>query len=110
MEQRLFALQRLSALVMVPFVLVHLGVILYAVRGGLTTAEILSRTQGHFGWIAFYGLFVIAVAVHAPIGLRNVLIEWVRMPRKAATGLCFVLMLMLAGLGLRAVGSVGGIA
>ena len=45
----LFTLQRLSALAMAPFVLVHLGVILVAVRGGLTTAEILSRTQGSWG-------------------------------------------------------------
>ncbi|MBB3011359.1 MULTISPECIES: hypothetical protein [Cupriavidus] len=64
MEQRLFALQRLSAMVMAPFVLVHLGVILYAVRGGLTAAEILSRTQGSLLWIPFYSLFVISVAVH----------------------------------------------
>jgi fumarate reductase subunit C len=35
----------------------------------------LGRTRGNIGWAAFYGLFVIAVAVHAPIGLRSFLSE-----------------------------------
>ena len=110
MEQRLFALQRLSAMVLAPFVLVHLGLILYAVRGGLTAAEILSRTQGNWGWIAFYGLFVVSVAVHVPIGLRNILIEWAQLRRPAATGVALVFGLVLLALGLRAVVAVGGLA
>ena len=76
METRLFALQRFSAMLLAPLVIVHLGLILYAVRGGLTADEILGRTQGSIGWALFYGLFVLAVSVHAPIGLRNVLKEW----------------------------------
>ena len=76
METRLFALQRFSALLLAPLVVVHLGLILYAVRGGLTADEILSRTQDNIGWGLFYGLFVLAVSVHAPIGVRNVLKEW----------------------------------
>ncbi|KQT11313.1 succinate dehydrogenase [Ramlibacter sp. Leaf400] len=110
MEPRLFALQRLTAMVMAPFVLVHLGVILYAVRGGLTAAEILSRTQGSWGWIAFYGLFVVAVAVHVPIGLRNILIEWGRLGRPAAGWLALVFGLVLLAMGVRAVAAVGGLA
>jgi fumarate reductase subunit C len=50
--------------------------IVYAVRGGLTAGEILARTHGNRAFLAFYALFVIAVAVHAPIGLRNVVREW----------------------------------
>ncbi len=76
METRLFALQRFSAMLLAPLVLVHLGLILYAVRGGLTADEILGRTQGSIGWALFYGLFVLAASVHAPIGVRNVLKEW----------------------------------
>lgn len=110
MEQTLFALQRLTALVMAPFVLVHLGLIVYAVRGGLTAAEILSRTQGSWGWIAFYGLFVLAVAVHVPIGVRNILIEWGRLGRTAASGLALAFGLVLLAMGLRAVVAVGGLA
>lgn len=110
MEQRLFALQRLTAMILAPFVLVHLGLILYAVRGGLTAAEILSRTQGSWGWIAFYGLFVLSVAVHVPIGMRNILIEWARLGRPAATWVALLFALVLLGMGLRAVVAVGGLA
>ena len=72
----LWAAQRLSAAVLALCVLVHLATIIYAVRGGLTAAEILSRTQGSVAWFAFYALFVLAIVVHVPIGLRAVLGEW----------------------------------
>ena len=72
----LFLAQRASALVLAPLVLIHLGLAIYAIHGGLTAAEILGRTQGSFGWSLFYGLFVVAASIHAPIGLRNVLREW----------------------------------
>jgi fumarate reductase subunit C len=59
-------------------VCVHLLTVIYAVRNGLSAAEILGRTAGSAGWAAFYAVFVAAVAVHAPIGLRNVLTETLR--------------------------------
>ena len=71
----LHVLQRASALVLAPLVLVHIAVVIYASHGGLSAAEILSRTRGSVVWALFYGLFVLAVAVHAPIGLREVLRE-----------------------------------
>jgi len=108
MENKLFLLQRLTAMIMGPFVLIHLGVILYAVRGGLSAGEILGRTQGNWFWLAFYGLFVLAVSVHAPIGLRNILIEWARLPRGLAGVLCALFGILLLVLGLRAVIAVGG--
>jgi len=74
-EARLYALQRLTALILAPLVIAHLVLILIAVEGGLTAGEILERTRGSIGWALFYGLFVLSVAVHAPIGLRNVLRE-----------------------------------
>ena len=109
MEARLFALQRLTAMVMAPFVLVHVGLVIYAVRGGLTAGEILSRTEGNWLWIVFYGLFVVSVSVHVPIGLRNILIEWLQLGRGAASavGLAFGLGLLI--LGVRAVAAVGGL-
>jgi fumarate reductase subunit C len=73
---KLFAAQRLTAFVLAAAVAVHLTVILYAVRGGMTAAEILSRTHGNVAFLVFYGVFVIAVAIHAPIGLRSILREW----------------------------------
>ena len=72
----LFLAQRATAFVLALAVAVHLGTILYASRGGLTAAEILSRTHSNFWFLSFYAAFVIAVAIHAPIGLRNVLREW----------------------------------
>jgi len=108
MENLLFVAQRVSALVMGPLVLVHLGLIVYAVRGGLRAGEILQRTQGSVAWLAFYGVFVLAVAVHAPIGVRKVLIEWTRLQRKTVNVLCIVFGLVLLALGLRAVMAVGG--
>jgi len=75
MSASVFLLQRLSALVLAPLVLVHLGLIVYAVGDGLTAAEILERTRGSLFWGMFYGLFVVAAAVHGPIGLRTVLAE-----------------------------------
>ena len=75
-EAVLWIAQRASAAVLALCVAVHLATIIYAVRGGLTGAEILGRTRGSGAWLAFYGVFVFAVAIHAPIGLRAVLREW----------------------------------
>jgi fumarate reductase subunit C len=77
-ETILWIAQRASAAVLALCVVVHLSTIIYAVQGGLTAAEILGRTRGNAGWFAFYSLFVLAVAIHAPIGLRPVLGEWLR--------------------------------
>jgi fumarate reductase subunit C len=74
----LFIAQRATAFVLAVAVAVHLATILYAVRGGLTAGEVLARTRDNHWFFAFYILFVLAVAVHAPIGLRNVLREWTR--------------------------------
>ena len=67
--------QRISAAVLAVCLVVHLVTIIYAVRNGLSAAEILGRTRGNMAWAAFYAVFVLAIAVHAPIGLRNVLAE-----------------------------------
>ena len=99
----LWAAQRASAAVLAVCVLVHLVTLIYAVRGGLTAAEILARTTGNVFWAAFYGLFVLAVAVHAPIGLRNVLIETTRW-RGLSLGIAMLAVgIALAGWGARAV-------
>ncbi len=75
-ETLLWVAQRASAAVLAVFVLVHLVTIIYAVRGGLTASAILHRTHGNLGWLLFYGLFVAAVAIHVPIGLRVIAREW----------------------------------
>jgi fumarate reductase subunit C len=75
-ESFLWLLQRASAAVLALCVVVHLATIIYAVQGGLTGEEVLARTRGSVAWFAFYSLFVLAVSVHVPIGLRAVCIEW----------------------------------
>ncbi len=72
---RLYMLQRITALLMAPLVLGHLAMMIYAVQGGVSAAEILGRTQGSIAWMLFYGGFVVAVSVHAAIGLRVVVHE-----------------------------------
>lgn len=103
MEARLFLAQRLSAALLAPMVLVHLGTILYAVRAGLSAEAILARTQGSLLWALFYGLFVLAAAVHAPIGLRAVLREWTGWRGRSLDLAMTVFGFALAILGLRAV-------
>ncbi|HVL34537.1 MAG TPA: succinate dehydrogenase [Burkholderiales bacterium] len=101
-EARLWMAQRASAAVLAVCVAVHLATIIYAVQGGLTAAEILGRTRGSVGWLAFYAVFVLAVAVHAPIGLRSVLAEWLRW-RGRSRDLCLAAFAaLLAFMGLRA--------
>lgn len=75
----LYMAQRLSAMAMAPLVLGHLAVMVYAIQGGLSTAEILGRTQGSIWWFLFYGGFVIAVSIHAAIGLRVIVHEVTRL-------------------------------
>lgn len=100
---RLYMLQRVTALIMAPLTLGHIGVMIYAVQGGLTAGEILARTQGSIGWFAFYGLFVVAVAVHAAIGLRTILFEWARLDGRGLDIVAWGVFLLLLGLGMRAV-------
>ncbi len=95
--------QRASAAVLGLCVLVHLATMIYAVRGGLTAAEILSRTRGSAAWLAFYALFVLAIVVHVPIGLRAVLGEWLGWRGASRDAALLLLALLLAFSGMRAV-------
>ena len=105
-ETRLWIAQRVSAAVLALCVVVHLIVIIYAMRGGLSAAEILGRTRGNVGWAAFYTVFVLAAAVHAPIGLRAVLMEWGGSRGRSLAAAATLVTVALAVLGLRAVWAV----
>ena len=107
-EAALFALQRLTAMLLAPLVVVHLMLVLYAVQGGLSAAEILGRTQGSVAWGAFYALFVTAVAIHAPIGVRNIVRELTRWRGRSLDVASVALAIVLLALGLRAVAAVVG--
>ena len=98
----MFLLQRASAAVLAFAVSVHLATILYAVRGGLTAGEVLARTRGNGWFLAFYLVFVLAVTLHAPIGLRNVLREWTPWRGRSLDVALALFALVLLGLGVRA--------
>jgi succinate dehydrogenase subunit C len=103
---RLYLWQRMTAALMLPLLLVHLAVIFYAMRKGLSAADILARTRGSIAWALFYGAFVVAAAVHAPIGLRTVLMEWTPLGPRARDIVAVAFGLLLVVLGLRAVAAV----
>ncbi len=106
MNVRLYIWQRSTAAVMAPLVLVHIAVIFYATRQGMTAADILARTHGSIAWAAFYGLFVAAASIHASIGIRNILSEWSPLTERRAGQIAIGFGLLLAALGLRAVAAV----
>jgi fumarate reductase subunit C len=98
----LWIAQRASAAVLAICVTVHLATIIYAVQGGLSAAEILARTRGSAGWLAFYTVFVLAVAVHAPIGLRSICIEWLGWRGRSRDVVLALFAALLAWMGMRA--------
>jgi fumarate reductase subunit C len=103
LESLLWIVQRASAGVLALCVVVHLATIIYAVQGGLTAAEILARTRGNAAWLAFYSLFVLAVTLHAPIGLRAVLGEWLGWRGRSRDLALLLFAMLIAGMGMRAV-------
>jgi fumarate reductase subunit C len=106
MNVRLYVWQRATAAVMAPLVLGHIAVIFYATRQGFSAADILWRTRGSIVWAAYYGVFVAAAAIHASIGIRNILSEWSPLNERRAGFLAVVFGLLLAVLGARAVAAV----
>lgn len=103
---RLYMIQRLTALLMAPFIIGHLAVMIYAIQGGLSAAEILGRTQGSVLWFLFYGTFATSVAIHGAIGVRTILHEWAGIRGKALEFAMWGLGLALFCLGARAVWAV----
>ena len=99
----LWVAQRASAAVLGLCVLVHLATMIYAVRGGLTAAEILARTQGSIAWFMFYSLFVLAIVVHVPIGLRAVLGEWLKWRGPSRDWTLVLFAALIGWMGMRAV-------
>ena len=98
-ETWLWLAQRGSAAVLAVAVAVHLAGIIFAVQGGLTAAEIAGRVGGSTAWAAFYGVFVVAATVHAPIGIRTVLSEMTALPPFSvnAVAALFAALLLVSG-------------
>ena len=100
---RLYMLQRISAMVLAPLIVGHIVTMIVAVQNGLSAGEILGRTQGSLWWGLFYGLFVVAVSVHAAIGLRTVAFEWLKLKGLALDLFGWIVFAGLLALGGRAV-------
>lgn len=102
LDLRLYMLQRITALMMAPLTLGHIAVMVYAVQGGLSAEEILGRTQGSVFWFLFYGSFVLAVAIHAAIGLRVIVHEMTGLTGQALSGFTWATGLVLLAMGTQA--------
>lgn len=107
-EAGLWLAQRVTAAILAVCVVVHLITIIYAVRGGLSAAEILGRTRGSVLWGSFYTVFVLAAAIHGAIGVRTIAAEWLGFRGEAAEWTMTVIALVLTLTGLRAVAAVVG--
>ena len=102
LQAKLWYAQRISALVLGICVAIHLVIIFYAIRGGLSAQEILGRTQGNVLFAVFYEIFVLACFVHAPIGMANILQETFPKSR-VAKPIAWILALLILILGTTAV-------
>ena len=102
-ETKLWVWQRASAAVLGLCVIVHLILIIIAVQGGLSASEIISRVSGNIAWLIFYSVFVIAVAVHAPIGVRTILNEMTGLKTLQTRLVMAVLCLVILSMGFRTV-------
>lgn len=109
LDLRLYMAQRISAMVMAPLVLTHIAVMIYAIQDGLSASEILSRTQGSVFWFLFYGLFVVAVSVHAAIGVRVIVHELFGLREWGLWLLTWGFGLLALFMGARAVSAVTGL-
>ena len=107
-EVALWVAQRATAVVLALCVVVHLATMIYAVRNGLSAAEILGRTRGNLVWGAFYTVFVISAAIHGAIGLRTIAAEWLHWRGETAELAVTVIGFALTVAGLRAVAAVVG--
>lgn len=102
-QAKLWYLQRISAMAMAIFVLIHLGIIIYAVHNGLSAAAVLGRTQGNWPLGAFYAVFVLACAVHVPVGLQAIAAEWLNWRGRSVGVAASLYGILIAVMGLRAI-------
>lgn len=103
LQARRWYWQRVSAMVLALCVVVHLAIIFHAVRSGLSGAAILQRTHGSWLFAGFYAVFVVACAVHVPLGLARIAEEWLGWGARTALLAARVFAVVLLVLGLRAV-------
>jgi fumarate reductase subunit C len=101
-QLHLWIVQRATAMVLAVAVLVHLVTIIYAVRGGLTAAEIIERIQANLAWLVFYAIFALAAGLHGAIGMRTIAAETLGWHGRSFDLLWLAIGLVTAAFGIRA--------
>ena len=102
-ETLLWLAQRITAAILAIAVIVHIATIVMAMDGGLSAREIISRVQGNNAWLIFYLTFVIAVAIHAPIGLRTIMREITPLSLPVINAIVVFMTLFVGVVGFRAI-------
>ena len=59
--------------------------------------------HGNWGFGVFYGVFVVACAVHVPLGLAAIAEEWLGLRERTALVVAEIIGLVILAMGLRAV-------
>ena len=101
-QTHLWVAQRVTAMILAFAVVVHLVMIVTAVRGGLSAAEIIARTRGNEAWLIFYVVFALAAGLHGAIGLRNIAAETIGLRGRGADLAWVAVGLVTAAFGIRA--------
>jgi fumarate reductase subunit C len=73
------------------------------IQGGLSAAEIMERTSSNILVALFYGLFVVAAAMHGSIGLRTVAQEVLNWKGPSLDLVLFIFFALLCVLGVIAI-------
>ncbi len=89
-------------MLLMPLLVSHLFVTLALGRSDLTAAQLLAQTQGSSGWLVYYGLLIVLVAVHGPIGVWKVLGRIDIGPVYLKAGIALLLGVSILALGFRA--------
>lgn len=103
LEIKLWLAHRLSAMALGLFVVIHLITMIVVIQGGLSAAEIMERTSSNILVALFYGLFVIASAIHGSIGLRTVAQEVLSWRGASLDLVIFIFFALLCVMGLVAI-------
>lgn len=101
-QTHLWVVQRITAMVLAVAVVAHLVMIVIAVRGGLSAAEIIARTRGNEAWLVFYVVFALAAGLHGAIGVRNIAAETIGLRGRGADLAWVAAGLVTAAFGIRA--------
>lgn len=89
-------------MLLLPLLVGHLLVTLALGRSGLTAAQLLAQTQGSSGWLVYYGILIVLVAVHGPIGVWQVLGRFDFAPVYLKAGIALLLAALILVLGFSA--------